>query len=490
VSDTERAQLLAIIAKQTETVESQTATIEGLRVEISELNRKLDAALRQLHGKKSERKARGPKMPPPDKALGTGAKPGDAAAKRAANREAMEQGAVDEGEVEHEVPAEEQVCAHCGPDADFRPVGDGKVSELYDYVPGYFRRTRHRVHTVACTCGKSIISAPGPERATPGSKYGPGLAAWIVGQKCILSMPIHRIEKMLRCHGIPISRSTLNELLLRVATQLEPIYQQLVQTVRAADVVLADETPIKVLSHNKQGYVWVFIGDGVVAFRFSKGRAAETAVDVLGGTRGKLLTDDYSGYKPLIGDDGREAAACLAHIRRKFHEALPTAPEAQAALDMILEVYRVEGEVRAAGIVGTDDHLWLRRKRAGPAMGRLKKWLRTTALDTWPKSPLGMAIAHAQARWRAAVRFLYDPALPVDNNAAERALRAVAIGRKNFNGVGSLDGGYALAILYSLTASCEAAGVNPFEYLPDVIVRVANTAPEALTPAAWAAARA
>lgn len=483
MSDSERQQFLAIIAKQGE-------TIEGLRADIAELNRKLDVALQDRFDKKSERRPQAPRMPPPAKALGLTASPEEASDKRTERRAAMELNAVDEGEFEHAVPSADQVCTRCGEDADFRDVGAGKATDVYDYVPGYFRRSRHVVHTVACTCGESIVSAKGPERATAGSKYGPGLAAWVATQKCLVSTLVYRLEKVLRGHGIPISRSTLNELLHRTADKLAPIYDALVEHVRTAEIVLADETPLKLMSHDKKGYIWTFLGDGAVVYRFADGRGSETPLDVLGGTTGTLLTDDYSGYKPLTAQGDRIAAACLAHIRRKFFEALSTAPEAREALDLILEVYRVEAEVRADGLVGTDQHLRLRRQRAGPAMGQLKKWMRAQARTTAPKSPLGRAIAHAQSRWKAATRFLYDAAIPVDNNAAEWALRLVALGRKNFYGAGSKDGGRVLAILYSLISSCEHAGVEPYAYLRDVIVRAGDGNPAALTPAAWAAARA
>jgi transposase len=455
---------------------------------LRELNDKLDAALRLLHDKKSERSRRAQKMPSVQKALGTKVSKEAASEKRKENQEALALHAVDAGEQEHEVSAEAQHCTHCGDHADFQPVGAGKATELFDYVPGYFRRSRHVVHTVACTCGQTIVSAEGPQRVTPGSKYGPGLGAWLIVHKCLLSMPVYRVEKLLRGHGIPIGRSTLNEVLHRTADKLQPIYEVLVRQVRAAQVVLADETPLKLMSHDKQGYIWVFLGNGAVVYRFADGRGAVTPLQVLGGTEGTLLTDAYAGYKPLTAQGGRVAAACLAHLRRKFHESLPTAPEAQAALDFILQVYRVEHEALAAGVSGTDAHLRLRQKRAGPAMGHLKKWMRQQMKVTAPKSPLGRAIAHALAQWRAAVRFLYDASLPVDNNASERALRVVALGRKNFYGAGSKEGGRVLAILYSLVTTCEAANVNPFAYLRDVLVRVETEEPEALTPANWAEA--
>ena len=127
-------------------------------------------------------------------------------------------------------------------------------------MPGYFRRSRHHVETVACRCGKCIATAKGPARATARSKYAAGLAAWIVLQKCSLSLPIYRIEKQLRSQGVPVSRSTLTELFHRVADKLTPIYDVLIEQVRDADIVLADETPLKLMSHDKRAYIWCFLG--------------------------------------------------------------------------------------------------------------------------------------------------------------------------------------------------------------------------------------
>ncbi len=493
MSDDERRQLLQIIDAQSKTIAgmnatlaSQTSTIDKLREDLASMSQKLDAALRQLHGKKSERKARPNKLPPVAKPEATTE---TALKKRKANREAMALTAVDEGEQEHPVASDQQQCGHCGEHADFRPVGDGKSTELFDYVPGYFRRSRHVVHTMACTCGKTIVSGRGPERATAGSKYGPGLAAWLIVHKCLLSMPIYRVEKLLRGYGIPVSRSTMNELLHRVAFKLEPIYDELIRLVREADIVLADETPLKLVSHDKQAFIWVFLGDGNIVYRFAEGRGSVNAIEMLGGTKGTLLTDGFSGYKPLIAEAARQAAGCMAHIRRKFHEAIPTAAEAEHAMVLIGELYDVEHQAQAMGIVGTEEHLRMRQQRAGPVMGRLKKWMRERLAVVPPKSPLGKAIRHALSRWKPAlIRFLYDPNVPLDNNASERALRVVALGRKNFYGAGSKDGGRVLAILYSLVSTCEAAGVDPFAYLRDVITRVDNEPPAMLTPAAWAAA--
>ena len=483
MSDSERQQYLETIAALTATLQTQTATIAEQAATIARLESKVDALTRLVEGRKRER---APRVKPAPKAKP--ADPRSAAKKRDDNRAALQQAAQDGGEHSHEVSPDAQVCAHCGDDADFRPVGDGRTSELYDYVPGYFRRSRHVVHSVACTCGKTIVSAKGPDRATPKSKYGPGLAALCITHKCVLGMPIHRIEKLLRGHGTPVSRSTLNELFVRVANKLEPIVDVLLQQVRAADLVLADETKLKLVSHNKQAWMWVFIGDGAVVFVFSRSRGSAVATEAIGGTTGTLLTDGYSGYNPLTGDGGRDAARCHSHLRRELYEALPRAPEAQQAIDLYQDIFRIEADAHAKGLAGSDQHLRIRQRHIGPLFGKLKKWLALTKQDVSPASDLHKAIEYVQNQWRPAMRCLYDPNVPLTNNESERTVRCVAIGRKAFYGVQSHEGGHALATLYSLVATCEAEGVDAFAYLTDVIVRIETEPAEHLTPRSWAQA--
>jgi transposase len=193
---------------------------------------------------------------------------------------------------------------------------------------------------------------------------------------------------------------------------------------------------------------------------------------VLGGTKGTLLVDAFTGYNAVVSVDGRTRAACLAHVRRKFFEALPTAPEAQEALDIILDVYRVEHRATEQRIVRSEEHARMRNTDSRAAMSRLSTWLEHHRDLYPPKGPLGKAIRYALDNWPELMVFLDDVNVPVDNNASERALRIVALGRKNYLFVGHEDAGQNLAVLYSLMAACELHGVDPHAYLADVLVRV------------------
>lgn len=192
----------------------------------------------------------------------------------------------------------------------------------------------------------------------------------------------------------------------------------------------------------------------------------------------------------------RKRAACHAHLRRYFHEALPTATIAQEAIDLILGLYRVEHDAKAQEITGTKRHLRLRRQRAGPIRDQLHEWLLHQKPRHPPESPISTAIRYALNQWRELGRFFVDARVPLDNNASERSLRRVALGRnyrKNYPFVGDVEAGKSIAGLYTLVSTCEARGINPFAYLADVIPRVQDHPKrrlDELLPDPWARTRA
>jgi len=286
----------------------------------------------------------------------------------------------------------------------------------------------------------------------------------------------------------------------RWAATLAPICTRLLDVVRARPVVGADETRLRIVrdkhGKTKNGFVWTFNArddDGGldVAYVFAEDRSGSTPKTLLEGTSGVLLVDGYSGYNVVDEVSTRRRAACHAHLRRYFHEALPTAPVAQEMLDLVAELYRAEhaGDekqlVRAA-------KLDFRKRRAGPIRRRMHAWLNKHRERHPPKSPIGAAIRYADNQWDELGVFLHDDRVPLDNNGSERALRRIALGRKNYLFVHDVERGASLAGLYSLVATCEARSINPFEYLADVLARVQDHPArdiDALLPGAWLAAR-
>jgi transposase len=210
----------------------------------------------------------------------------------------------------------------------------------------------------------------------------------------------------------------------------------------------------------------------MIGFVYSFSRSGETPIKVLANTIGKLQVDGYVGYNRVCLPEGRVRVGCFAHVRRKFFEALSTESSAQRALDYILELYEVEYFAAEEGVLGTDRHLAMRILRSGDVMENFHKWLKDEKEKYSPESPMGKAIRYATNQWDALSEFLKDPKLKLDNNSAERALRPIALGRKNFLFLGNDQAGENLACLQSLVSTCMANSVNPLDYLTDILLRV------------------
>jgi transposase len=458
------------------------AKLEETSAKLEEVAAKMAAMERRILGPKSE------KLPAIDREVRK-QRPVDPAATQATRRKNAELRAtrVVSEDVPHKVAAAERTCRKCD-GTDLRPVGDGKMSTVLDYVPGYFRRRQHIRETLACVCGDHIVTAPGPDHSVEGARYGDSFRAFVVTSKCADAIPLYRQAKQMSRLGIPISRSTLTDLLHQAARQLAPLSKRLLALVAGSEVVQADETSLKMQQPNKRGFVWTFLAEKLIAYVFSSSRSGETPSTVLGASAGTLVVDMYTGYNEVTSTGGRIRAACLAHARRRFFDALSYAPEARTALEMIRDVYVVEHDAKAEGIARTDEHTRLRRARARPIMERLHVWLVERKDQHAPKSPMGSALRYALNNWTELTRFLDDARIPPDNNRSESALRVVALGRKNFLFVGHEQAGANIAGLYSLTATCEANGVEPISYLTDVLGRVGShpaAALDDLLPHKW-----
>lgn len=402
-------------------------------------------------------------------------------------------------QIPHKVPDALRRCTACG-NVNLRPMGPGKSTFVWEFVPAKFVRHEHVQEVLRCPCGGCIITAPGAPKVVEKGQYGASFLAHLAVAKCADHLPIYRLEKEFARNGAPIARSTMNELLHRASALLAPVWTRLLDVIRARDVVLADETRLRILKDAsgkpKTGFVWTFgaadtKGGFDVAYQFADSRSGATPKALLEGSSGVLLVDGYSGYNDIEKISSRRRAACHARVRRYFFDSLKTAPVAQEALDLITALYRVEHDAKE-GQLSKAAHLALRKQRAGPIRDRFKRWLAEQRERHPPKSPLGVAIRYTLGQWDELGVFLRDARVPLDNNASERSLRRIALGRKNYLFVGDAASGRSLVGLYSLVATCESRGINPFDYLADVLARVQDhpaNAVDELLPAAWAAAR-
>jgi transposase len=472
-----------------EEAEALRAELEDVRAKLAAVTAALEALTRRVVGPKSE------KMPPPEQELRKDESDEDAEARRqAALARRRERAALKEKlhteTVIHHLGKDQRQCPSCGGVAE-RPLKTGKQTYLYEYVPGYFVRQCHVQEKAACACGAFIATADPAVRPIEGGHYGAGFLAHIAVTKCADAIPLHRLAKQYQRLGIPMSRSTLTDLFHATAEKLTPLSQRLIQLVRESKVVQADETSLVMQKPFRRGFVWTFLTDEIIAYRFAPDRSGDTPLGVLGGTQGTLVVDAYTGYNRVTDVDGRSRSSCLAHVRRYFFEALPShAGPARRALDLILAIYRVEHEAKQRGIARTPEHLALRQSRGREAMNAFLAWLEDHKDAFPPKSAMGQAISYARNRGDTLTRFLDDVRIPLDNNSSERALRIVALGRKNFLFVGNPGTGDNLAGLYSLVATCDLHSVDPIEYLRDVLIRI-DTHPAAdidtLLPHRWRA---
>ena len=461
--------------------------------EIAKLRHELAQLKKAQFGPKSERT----KMPRVN--VGEPPTPEQQLARRRAN--AHDKAQIQTVRTEHKVPAEQRVCPHCG-NHKLKPIGKGRSSVVFEFVPARFVRHEHVQEVLRCKCGDYVVTAPGAPKVVEKGRYGASFLAHLAVAKCADHIPIYRLEKDFGRQGFPLARSTMNELLHRASEMTKPIWMRVLNKIRVRHIVLADETRMRMQDDGtgkpKTGFVWTFVGlddDGGqdVAFIYAADRSGETPRRILGDTDGYLLVDAYSGYNAVADVSSRKRAACHAQLRRYFHEALSTAPVAQEAIDLILRLYRIEHEAEKMGIAGTAAHLALRKKKSASARGKLHAWLTRQQGRHPPKSPIGAAINYGLNHWDELGRFLEDARIPLDNNASERSLRRVALGRKNYLFVGDVEAGGSIAGLYTLIATCEARGINPFAYLVDVIARVQDHPAQQLDellPGAWAQARA
>lgn len=502
------SELREIIARQQTLLAAQQELIGQLERRLSEQEaahreqaEKLKAEVRRL-----ERELLGPKteklkVPPADRDLGDDepdeeeeARRREEIARKRRERALAKKASMESQQVDHPVPDDAKRCPKCH-GTSFSHLGY-ETSPTYEYVPGRFVRRLHRRQKVACSCRQHIVVAPPPPKLVAGGIYGFGFAAFLVVEKCGDSIPIYRIEKRFERLGIPMSRATMNDILHATAELAQPLVSRLEKRVAALDLVLADETSMRLQDRKKRGFMWVFHGhdDGsqgeLVLYVFATDRSGQTPERILGSSEGTLVVDGYTGYNSVTDPEGRRRAGCWCHLRRKLFEARAEPGDtADQGILQIRGIFRVEHEATARGIVGTPQHLALRQERSKPVVDDFFAWAARTRHEHLPRGPLGEALGYAVRQRERLELFLSDARIPIHNNASERRLRVVALGRKNFLFVGHPRAGRNIAGLYSIVGSCIANRIEPTGYLTDVLPRIRDATSDAdldqLLPDRW-----
>jgi transposase len=382
-------------------------------------------------------------------------------------------------EVVHALAEADQTCPQCG-GALTEMKDQTEDSEEIDVVERRFVLVKHRRKKYRCACNGCIDTAPGPLRLTArpdvrGRRYAPAVAVEIAVNKYVDHLPLERQARVMSREGLTIESQTLWDQIEALATVLQPTYDALRQYVLTAPVLGADETWWRLLGgpESKRWWAWSLTREDAVTYTILESRSQDAARQVLNGYRGIVLADGYGAYAALArAGPSFTLAHCWAHVRRKFVEAEPHYPAPCAeVLDLIGQLYAVERscpvvEVGTSNNVRTDSlalRATRRREQSAPIVAAIRAWaLQPRAL---PESSLGKAIAYMLGLWPGLTRFLDDPRIALDNNATERGLRGMVVGRKNHYGSRSKRGTEVAALLYSLIESAKLCGVEPKAYL-------------------------
>ena len=374
-------------------------------------------------------------------------------------------------------------CPDCG--AAMRKIGED-VSEVLDYVPASFRVIRHVRPKLACTACERIVQVQAPSRPIDRGLAGPGLLAHVLVSKYADHLPLYRQAQIYAREGVDLERSTLAQWVGGCFRLVDPLIEALTRYVMAAGKLHADDTPVPVLDpgrgRTKTGRLWTYVRDDrpaasteapAVLFRYSPDRRGERPGEHLQKFSGVLQADAYAGYGHLYEGDRIREAACWAHARRGFYDIHQAnqSPIAAEALARIGALYTIESEIRGRA---PETRAAARQARAAPLLDSLRDWLRETLARVSKKSELAKAIGYVLTRWRALTRYCDEGGIEIDNNAAERSLRTVALGRKNYLFCGSDAGGERAAGIYSLIGTAKLNGLDPEAYLRYVLERIAE----------------
>jgi transposase len=478
--------LRALVLAQHEQLISREREIEHLKLLLAKLHRmqfgrksekltrqieQLELRLEELQSSRSEKEADAPQPAPVTASVCSPAKPARRALPEHLPRQTRQ----------HE--PKETVCPQCR--GELRKLGED-VSEVLEYVPASFVVIRHVRSKLSCTKCDCIVQAAAPSRPIERGVAGPGLLAHVLVSKYADHLPLYRQAEIYARQDVELERSTLADWVGGSSRLLEPLVGALCRHVVTASKLHADDTPVPVLSpgngKTKTGRLWTYVRDDrpagdtaapAVWFAYSPDRKGEHPERHLGKFRGTLQADAYAGFNQLYEDGHIQQAACWAHARRKFYdlEQAHASPVAREALARIGALYGIEEPIRGRP---PDERREVRQAQAKPLLDSLRQWFEAMLGKLSRKSETTAAIRYALSRWDALARYIEDGHIEIDNNAAERSLRGVALGRKNYLFAGSDAGGERAAAIYSLIGSAKLNGLDPEAYLREVLTRIAD----------------
>jgi transposase len=396
-------------------------------------------------------------------------------------------------EIPHDLSNEQKPCPCCG---EMRACIGSEVSEQLEFVSASFQVLKHVRYKYACKgCdqngdGANIEIAAPPAGPIAKGLPGPGLVAHVIVSKLGDHLPLYRLERIFGREGIDIARNTMCAWMLAGAALVKPLVDLMALRVKQSRVIHTDDTRVPVMARGKcrSGRIWPYIGDGdnpYIVFEYTPDRTRAGPQQFLGDYQGYLQADAYGGYDGIFTSGKVIEVACWAHARRKFFDAKETDGRRGAQmLEMARRLYAVEDQAReqAANLMASQPEAAaeqrhalirsLRQEKSVPILAEIKTWLDAEKELVLPRSPMGGAITYTLNQWAALNRYVEQGYLNIDNNIAERAVKRVAIGRKNWLFAGHDESGAAHALLWSLIASAERHGLDPQRYLTGVLARI------------------
>ena len=380
-------------------------------------------------------------------------------------------------------PPPGKACPACG--GGLHPLGED-VAEQLEWIPGSFRVIRHVRPKLACKCCDTIVQAPAPSRPIARGIAGPGLLAHVLVAKFADHLPLFRQSVMYAREGVELERALLANWVGAASALLRPLVDAIRRHVLAGTKLHADDTPIPVLApgngKTKTARLWTYVRDdsacgdttpAAVWFAYTPDRKGIHPQTHLANFKGVLQADAYAGFNALYVDGTIQEAACWAHARRKFHDLHAARPSAitTEALRRIAELYVIEAEIRGKP---PKERQQVREQRSRPLLDDFGSWLRATLEKLSRKSDTAAAIQYALNLWPTLLRYCDNGIIEIDNSAAERALRGVAIGRRNYLFAGADSGGERAAAIYSLIGTAKLGGIDPEAWLRHVLTNIAD----------------
>jgi len=505
---TDLAESHKIILEQQEALDHQRKTIDEIRRQYENLQHQVQKLLRHQFDQKSEQGIPGQETLFGDSRLADAQEQADDdeididAHKRKKTKRKQRQFPehLERKRIEYDLTEAEKICG-CGCGAVLKKIGEDKLEQL-ELIPAQLYVIEHiKFKYAGCKIEPMVVTAKMPAQPIEQSMAAPGLLADTIVKKYDDHLPLYRQSEIWDRQGIDIARSTLCEWLMQCAFLLKPIVMLMKKLLLQSPKVHTDDTIIPVLdpekNKTKKGRLWIYLGGGKTAppcavYDYTPTRAQAGPMAFLQGYKGYLQADAYTGYDVLYDKQHPDfdiiEVACMAHCRRKFYEiakATKKAGSAHQALAFIQKLYRIETE---AETMSDQDRYQRRQEKAKPIIDEFKQWLDVKVDQVIPKSPLGQAIAYTLKNWEALTRYCDDGMLAIDNNAAERLMRVVAVGRKNYLFAGSDQGAENAAVFYSLIETCKLHKINPYHYLRDVLKRLPtqlNSKLDELLPWSW-----